>query len=248
MSNNLYNVFSNTIEDFFDDYSTTVVFKESKKALDPLKKKFDSDNQSDFDNAVQSAIVTLQMGISMYAVRWINSVILPSLYKRATIAFEYIFVGTLAKKLKNISLGGKFMRKTLRMVSDMFDQRQKNTEIAINMMNHQDNMMMQQMNVATKRKSSFDASMLKGYSEQQLKSVELMTHKTKTGTWLNTSDDKKLYERATGGTLKRGVSWSKMYKTLNSFQEFAVNAEGQVLNDAQVRFDTFVGQGLAGVK
>jgi len=245
------NVFSNSLEDLIDDYTTTVVFKQSKKALDPLKKDFEKEDSGDWDDAVSGAISTLQMGLSMYAIGWINSTLMPMVYKRASIAFGYIVGGKLVgafSKLKSGGVTGKVLGKAVGTVVGSIESRQKNTEIAINMMNHNDSMMIQKMKMANHTKNRVDGSMLKGYTEGQLKNVELMSQKTKTGTWTNSRDDKKIYERATGKKLTAGVSWSKLYKKLNSFQEFAKNAEDEVISKAQVEFDTFVANGLSKVK
>jgi len=244
MGTSLGNVVSNSFEDLLDEYSTTVIFKQSKKAFDPLRKDFESDKPSDWDDAVAGAITTLQMGISMYALNWINSTLLPALARRGSIAFTYIFAGSLAKRAKKVRLGGKAMRKVTRLVGGIFEQRQKNTQIAMDMVQHSDSMHMQKMNLASRTKSSFDSNMLGGKSDIQARSVVLMTQKTKTGTWRSSREDKKLYESATGQKLSSGVSWSSLYKKLNSFQEFARNVEGDIINDAQVKFDTFVGHGL----
>lgn len=243
MANNITDVFGNSIDDLFDDYTTTVLFKETKTFFEPLRKSYEGDNQSDWDNAVSSAINTLQMGISMYAVGWINSVMLPALYKRASIAFSYIVAGKLVKKLKSLNLGGKTMRKGMNVLSDVMEHRQKNTEIALNMMQHQDTVMMKKMEIANHTKRSFDGTVLGSVSDNQITSIDLMTNKTKTGTWSSSHEDRKLYERATGTKLKKGFPWSKLYKKLNSFSEFAQNAEDHVINLAQVQFDTFVANG-----
>ncbi len=246
---NITDVFGNAFEDLIDDFTTTVIFKESKDAFAPLKKGYESNNPSDWDNAVAGAIGTLQMGISMYAVGWINSTLLPLLYRRASIIFAYSVSGKVADAMKGVK--GKTARvvgKGLGLFLGSTEVRQKNTETAINMMNHQDNMMMQKMKIANHSKRSLDSRITASYSEQQLKAVDLMTIKTKTGTWTSSIEDKKLYQRASGTKFPKGQSWSKFSKKLNSFQEFAKNAEDEVISKAQVEFDTWVANGLKGVK
>lgn len=248
MAHSISGVFGNAFEDLVDDFTTTVIFRESKDAFSPLKKGYESKNPSDWDNAVSSAITTLQMGISMYAVGWINSTLLPLLYRRASIIFGYVVTGALARKAKKLNLGGKTMSKVSALLSSVTEHRQKNTEIAINMMNHQDNMLMQKMKIANHSKRSLDSRITASYSEQQLKAVDLMTIKTKTGTWTSSLEDRNLYQRASGTKFPPGQSWSKFSKKLNSFQEFAKNAENEVISKAQVEFDTWVANGLKGVK
>ena len=192
------------------------------------------------------------MGISMYAISWINATLLPALYRRASIAFSYIFFGTLLTRFKSLvgnkKITGGVVGGAVKMATDVVDGRRKDTEIAINMMNHQDTMTMRKMAIANQTKQSFDSSVIGANADNQIKAVELMTMKTKTGTWTKSAEDRRLYERATGHKLKAGVSWSKLSEKLNSFQEFAKNAENEVISKAQVEFDTWVASGLKKVK
>lgn len=245
MASNLAGVGGNAFEDFTDDFTTTVVMRQAKKVFDPLKKGFEG-SDSAFDEAMQSAIMTLQMGISMYALNFVNSRVVPALMRRAELLFVYFIGGKLAKNVGGRIKKFKYARnvsKALNIFSDSDDNRARVLGSASSLVNHLDIMEMHERKISNDSRIGMDKTFTKAKTSYDQKALTLYTEKTKTGTWTKSKQDKKIYQKATGAPLPAGVSWSKMVEKLNSFQEFAKTSENEIVNRAQVEFDRMVADG-----
>ena len=244
------NVFSNSAEDFVDEFATTVVMRNAKKVFDPLKKDFEG-SDSAFDEALLSAVTTLQMGISMLAINYVTATVLPQLSKRAVIFFAYIVGGKvikgLASKIKNVSGTAKLFGKLTGNLLGTIEQRQERAKIANDFINNADRIHMEHMKISNDTRLSMESTYMKSNASFANKSLALYTEKTKMGSWTKSSADKKIYERATGQKLKAGVSWAKLSVKLNEFSEFARSAEDEVISLAQVQFDHMTANGVTRV-
>lgn len=242
-------VIKNSFEDFSDDFLTTVVMKNAKQAFDPLRKDLEG-NPDAFHQALSSAIATLQMGVSMMAIRYVTNTLLPNLGVRGLAIYSYILSGKVARGLSRVTSkrlrkikSGRLMSKALSVLTDGAQERGQRAKIANDMVSHMEQMQIKKEKIANDTRLSLDNVTSSYSSNTGNKSIALYTEKTKTGTWTSLASDKKLYEKATGQPLQVGVSWSKLYKKLNSFQQFAIDAEEKIINQAQVQFDTFSADG-----
>lgn len=245
------NIVENSIEDLADDYTSTVFFKTTKAYFDPLKKPFEGDNPSDWDNAVSGAISTLQMGITLVAVNYVVNTLLPNMAVRGLAIYSYIMGGKvaqsvrnrLASRLNNIKKG-RTASKILGLFTDGPGERAQRAKIANDLVSHMETMQLRKEKVANDTRIALDANMSELSAKGKQDALLLYANKTKTGTWTTSLEDRKLYERAVGSSLKKGLSWSKLVDKLNSFQEFAKSSENEVLNLAQVQLDTFTSNGI----
>jgi len=247
------NPVNNAVEDFFDDFTQTVITQKAQEVFNPLKKKF-NDGGSAFDEAMMSAISTLQMGIQMVATQYIMNTLLPNIVKRGLALYSYITYGQikrvafsgLKKKLMSMKKGRVIFR-GMSMLSDGVSDRALKAQAAMDLVNHVDNQRLQKMKIANDSRRSMESTYVGANSSTAQKSLALYTEKTKTGTWQNTKQDRKIYERATGSKLPAGLSWSKVYKELNKFSEFARSSEDEIINKAQVEFDYMAANGIVRV-
>ena len=243
--NNLTSVGGNAFEDFTDDFTTTVVMRQAKKVFDPLKKNFEG-SDSAFDEAMQSAVMTLQMGVSMYAVNAVTSRLVPALLKRAELLFTYFIGGKIAKGVSGRMKKFKYAKnvsKALNIFTDSDDNRARVLGSASDLVSHLDRMELQERKIANDSRIGMEKTFTGAKTTYDQKALTLYTEKTKTGTWLKSKQDRKVYEKATGAPLPAGVSWSKMVEKLNSFQEFAKTSENEIVNLAQIEFDRMVADG-----
>jgi hypothetical protein len=67
------------------------------------------------------------------------------------------------------------------------------------------------------------------------KYLTIFTHKTMTGTWLNTQEDKRIYEKATNTKVQQSgtATWSVLHEKLNKFSSFATTAQGEIMNEVK---------------
>lgn len=250
MPNKITDVGGNTLEDFTDDFTTTVVMRQAKKVFDPLQKQFEG-SDSAFDQAMQSALMTLQMGVSMYALNYVNSRLLPALLKRAGFLFSYFIGSKIAKGVKGKVKGFKYAKSVshvLNVFSDTDDNRARILGSASDLAMHHENLVMSERKIANDSRIGLDKTFMGAQAAFSGKALTLYTEKTKTGTWTKSKQDRKLYEKATGAPLPAGVSWSKMVEKLNGFQEFAKTSEDEIVNLAQVEFDRMASDGISKVQ
>jgi len=239
-------ILTNSIDDFRDEYLENVLSRQLNTAFAPLKVGL---TDSAFDEALGSAIATLQSGVYSTALKYVNDILIPNLGVRALGIYTYIISGSVANRLSstvrtrfgNIR-SGRLMRNALSVLTDGQQERTARASVANDVVSHLELMQSRRESIANStslslNSTSQDASHSANY-------LALYTEKTRTGTWTRSNEDKRLYERATRTTLARGVSWANLVVRLNSYQSFARDVEGNTINQAQIDFDTFVGQGM----
>lgn len=230
------NVLANGLEDTTDDFISTLLFSEMRKITIPLLKTGDLDL---IDEARNNLIQSLSMGLTMYA--YINiSQYIQKMATRSAILWGYIVSGKLKKKIADLKTKNIKGKKALNMLgavlgTDKTGERIQVTKIVNDNLLHIDKQINNDKNnrLAIENKMisiGATSSQIKGISTQE--NFNLFLHKTKTSTWKNTNQDKKLFEKITGETItiSSATSWADLVSILNNYSEFAKDTEGRIFN------------------
>lgn len=235
------NVFSNSFEDTIDDFVSTFLFSEMRTYSKPYL-----NNDGDLtliDEAKNNFITQLTFGLTLWAYMHIMKYI-EKIIVRTGLIWSYIVAGKVQKKvvdrlnnLKNKNIKGKrairFLGaivgsdKTLERIEVAKIANQNINQIDRQMQNDKINKLAIEQKMATLGATS---SQIKGVSSQE--NFNLYLHKTKTSTWNNTAQDKKLFEKVTGEkiTTSSKLQWSALYEQLNNYSEFAKDSEDKIFN------------------
>jgi len=239
-------IINNSIDDFRDEYLENVLTRQLNTAFAPLKVGL---TDSAFDEALGSAIATLQSGVYSTALKYVNDTLIPNLSIRAFAIYSYIISGRVANGLSRLTRNrftsirsGRVMRRVLSVLTDGQQERTARASVANDVVSHLELMQSRRESIANSTSLSLNSTSQD--SSHSANYLALYTEKTRTGTWTRSNEDKRLYERATRTTLARGVSWANLVVRLNSYQSFARDTENNIVNQAQIDFDTFVGQGM----
>lgn len=239
MSSKLSDIGKGAVEDGVEDFISSFLFRRMRKLTEPFLKDFDSD--SEFDNAMQSFIQTLSMGLTLYAYTFIMNFFFERGVKIATVLWTYVVAGAMKKrvleKLKASKFKGNKALKALTLVAgtDRTSDRVAVAGLIQNNVNSFDNHKMHFQNQHQNHENRLDkmglsATTLKNANENSF--LTRFTHKTMTGSWKNTLADKKIYEKATGIKLSESGdgSWTNLHAELNKFNDFAKTEAGEVTN------------------
>ncbi len=234
----LTDITKNSVEDGVEDFVSSFLFRRMRKLTEPFLKDFDSD--SEFDQAMQSFITTLSMGLTLYAYMKIMKII-TKMGARFVGLWSYIVAGKIKKalsdKLSNSKTKGKKAFKLLSVVlgADRTAERIEISKMVNQNLNKLDDDIKHYENQYLNVESNINGlgSMttgLKGSSTHD--NLMRYTYKSRTGTWLNTNEDKKLFEKVTGQKIvsSGAGSWASFYLELNKYTEFAKTVDGEILN------------------
>lgn len=253
MAMKLTDIGKNAVEDGVEDFVSAFLFRRMRALTQPFLKDFDSD--SEFDEAMQSFINTLSMGLTLYAYSKIMDFFFERGVKIAGALWTYIVAGAMKKKalekLKNSNFKGKKLLRTASMIlgSDRTAERIEVAKMVQSNVNSFDNHKFHFQNQQSKIDSKLDnlslsTSNLKNSVESSI--LTRFTHKSLTGTWANTNLDRKLYQKATGVTLAEtgSGSWANLHLELNKYNEFAKTVDGEITNLASSMQMALSKQGL----
>lgn len=239
MSTKLTDIGKNAVEDGVEDFVSAFLFRRMQTLTKPFLKDFEGDTE--FDEAMQSFIQTLSMGLTLYAYTKIMDFFFQRSVKLATALWTYIVAGALKKKiadkLKASKYKGNKAFKTLGLVmgTDRTSDRIAVAGLVKDNVNsfdaHKFHFQNQHLSMESKiDKMANTAGTLRNSTEKSI--LTRFTHKTFTGTWVNNNTDKKLYEKATGVKLSATGqgSWTNVYAQLNKYTEFAKTTNDEIIN------------------
>jgi hypothetical protein len=243
---------TNAIEDGVEDFFSTVIYNRMREITKPFLKDYEGEGA--FNEAMQSFINTLAMGMAIYSLTKIMTFFFERSSKMMTFLFGYMIFGKLKKraveKLKNSKWKGKRLFRGLSVImgADRTSERIEIAKMAQNQVNsydqhkfHYENQHMGSQNLldnAINPMSNFKSNM-------DNKAVTLFTDLTFRGAWKNTNEHKKIYEKATGfklATTGQG-SWNSLYKELNKHTQFHKTANDEVTNLTTVLAKTLATKG-----
>lgn len=239
MSTNLKNVAYSAVENGVEDGVQSFVYKRMNQLSRPFLDNYKGD--SEFDEAMQSFIQTLSMGMALYAYTKITSFFFERSIKIGTVLWSYIVAGkmkkALFKKLKNSKFkGAKGVKAlTLMMDTDRTSERIEISKIIQNNVKSYDSHKFHFQNQHDKKERQVDSMMnpLSTFSQTyDQKAFNKFQDLTKRGAWKNTPEHKKIYEKATGFTLAQTGegSWTKLHAELNKYTEFSRTVENEIVN------------------
>jgi hypothetical protein len=239
MTSKLTDIGKSAVEDGVEDFISSFLFRRMQALTKPFLKDFEGD--SEFDNAMQSFIQTLSMGLTLYAYTMIMNFFFERGVKITVSLWTYIVAGAMKKKLldklKASKLKGNKALKVLTLIAgtDRTSDRIAVAGLIQNNVNSFDKHKMHYQNQHQKIEDKMDtfaisSTNLKNSNEKSF--LTRFTHKTLTGTWANTTIDKRIYEKATGIKLADSGegSWSNLHIELNKYNEFAKTVDGEVTN------------------
>ncbi len=253
MSNTITGIGTNAVQDGVEDFTQSFIYRRMQKLTKPFLKNYESG--SEFDDAMQSFIQTLSMGAALYAYTKITSFFFDRGIKLAGLLWAYIVAGTMKKKiidkLKKSKFKGKKAFKALSLVlgSDRTAERIEVAKMIKDDVKSFDNHKFHYQNQQQRASNNLDSFaqtggiMKRGFDDS---SIQLFNHKTFSGTWLNTSEDRKLFIKVTGKKLVESGSgsWSKLHLELNKYTEFHKTVDGEVTNLATLLQKMFARSGM----
>jgi hypothetical protein len=248
MSNKVTGIADNAYEDFLDEYSSGYIFNYVSDYFKPIKAKYDSG--SALDEAIQSSLSTIEFGVRNYAMILVNQYLYEKLKTLSYSYLAYIFAGKakVLSKIKSKGIVGRNVSRVFKIFGNIIgstDERIQMTKIANNLSKEVNTTVMNQKQLVSSNKNHMDKLSLSAESKHIDKNLQLYMHKTRTGTW--SRDDRKIYV-SMHGSLKKGLTWNKLYPELNKFVQFTLTAEGEVANLPKVLLDNLTAQNVGKVK
>ena len=242
--NSLSMLGENVTEDLWDEFISCSVNNTISSAFG--KKKQDESCQ---DEALQSAISTLEISLRMYAIQSLTKIFYDRFITLAGALYVYISGGSLLGKIKSkVSSKGLVGKSVGKLIGSVVDNRTQKAKIAMNFVKEHEQALQESKKSYQKDREYLTTTVTSAKGDTDNKNLNLFTIKTKTGTWSKSSKDRKVYEKATGYKLKAGESWSKLSQQLNQFQEFATDTENKIVNLAQAQLDNLTTLGVEKVR
>lgn len=254
----------NTAEDGIDELTTCIVYKYANETLKPLENQLNEKADDCQYEALQSALSTFKFGVMNAVIIVVTEYVLTKLIVGAGLIFAYLKSGRILSKAKDF-ISRKFQTKSKgaavgNMISNVVNVATgaQDERIAISKMAN-DNLNNLMTIVTTERGN---VSNYKFYQRKQFNDLlnlgttkgrksfdranSTFQYKMQTGTWLNTVDDKRIFEKATGVEVKLSgnSTWSALVEKLNSFAPFAKDVEGKIINLAQVQLNELTARNI----
>lgn len=241
---------SNTSEDFIDEAVSGYTYHYTKQAFEPLLNKIaDGNEDSILREALEGSIMTLQFGIMNAVIMTVTEYAFVKLATTSALILAFLKGSYVAQKVKNVVAGvigaipivgrgfgeavkatGGFLSADRQIIAQMGNSTSNNMTSLVSQERQNQIMIRQaQHNYA----DHISASAIKLKQNGDNKYLTIFTHKTMTGTWLNSAEDKRIYEKATNTKVAQSgtATWSVLSEKLNKFSSFAKTAEGAILNE-----------------
>lgn len=250
MASKVSQIAGNSSEDFIDEAVSGYTYLYARQAFEPLLNKIAGDKEdSILREALQSAIMTLQFSIMNAVMITVTEYCFTKVAGGATITIAFLKSTYIAQKAKNIIAGalgsvpfvGRGLGETVKATgSFLASDRKEIAQMANNTSNNLTTVVSQerqnQIMIRGSQQKYADNVTSNAVSLKQSgdnKYLTIFNHKTMTGTWLNTSEDKRIYEKATNTKVAQSgtATWSVLHEKLNQFSEFAKTAEGVIMNN-----------------
>lgn len=255
------------LDDFVDELTTGITYKYANEYFKPLQDKIDDDSL--MGEALDSALNTLKFMTMNAVIITVSEYAVSKILVGGSLIFTYIKGSSVAKRTSNKIQGvlrkfgkyggavGKFVQGGLGVVLGTQEERLAMANMANNNVNNVTSLIAQerqnQIHMKNGKISHFNSVLSTSQKQKRTTSEDknaIFLHKMKTGTWKKTKQDKDLYKRVVGYNFSSSNDvWSKTFvDKLNSFKEYAVNAEGEILNLSQTHLDYITATGFTKVK
>ncbi|RXJ98369.1 hypothetical protein CRU98_10040 [Arcobacter sp. CECT 8986] len=255
------------IDDFVDELTTGITYKYANEYFKPLEDKIDSD--SIMGEALESALNTLKFMTMNAVIITVTEYAMARIIATSGTIFAYIKGTSIASRTRNKLQGaltrfgklggaiGKLVKGALGVVIGTQEERLVMAQMANSNVNNISSIIAQerqnQIHMRNGKINHFNSVLSSSQQQKRTTSEDknaLFLHKMKTGTWKKTKQDKDLYKRVTGYNFSSGNDvWSKNFiDKLNGFSEYAVSAEGEIINLSQTHLDYITSTGFTKVK
>jgi hypothetical protein len=252
MSNKVTQLASMSSEDFIDEAVSGFTYFYARQAFEPILNKIgDNEEDSILKEALSGAITTLQFGIMNAVIISVTEYAFAKLATGATITIAFLKSTYIAQKAKNIVAGvlgaipfvgkgageavratGSFLGSDRQTIAEMANSTSNNMASLVGQ-ERQNQIMIRSAQQKYANNTTNNAVKLKTSGDN--KYLTIFTHKTMTGTWLNTQEDKRIYEKATNTKVQQSgtATWSVLHEKLNKFSSFATTAQGEIMNEVK---------------
>ncbi|MDY0327556.1 MAG: hypothetical protein RBR07_04830 [Arcobacteraceae bacterium] len=255
-STNLKYVPQNATEDFLDEISTCVVYKYANETLKPIEQQLQDDDKCHYE-ALSSALSTFKFGVMNAVIMMITEYTLKKMGVGAVMIWSYLKGGRALSKAKDFVTSklshkskGRAVGRMLNNVTSIANGTQEERIALAKMANDNLNNLMTNVHQEKQTQTSYegikrdsfhsllDLGTKKGREGFQ-KNNQAFLFKMQTGTWITTSDDKKLFEKATGVKVQETgqSSWSNLVQTLNKYAPVAKDYNDNLVNLAQTNLN-----------
>jgi hypothetical protein len=262
MATKITSVLANSGEDFIDELSSLIVYKEGNEIFKKIRDSIGIKEDSILDEAIDGALTTLQFGLMNVVIITVTEyAVTKSVIILGTI-FTYIKGRRIIKNIVSSAsnIVGKFgpagfvASKAIDSVSNVLVANQTETLAMANMANSTSNNIIsaigqernnqilikgQKLNrIDNTKKNIFNTR-----NQSRQKNMDLYIHKFETGTWQDTKQDKKLYFDCTGQDSKSIPFTSTFVSKLNSYSNYVKTAQGEIYSNARATMDLLTKSG-----
>lgn len=263
MAGQFSNIASNTGEDFLDELVSNIVYRETNTFVTELKKKLDLQEDSYLDEAIESALMTLQFGLMNAVIITVTEYAFAKSALLLTGLIAYIKGRSILQKTKSVSksifskvgnVGGLPFKMIKGALGPIIGSQEQTLAIA-KMTNDTSNNLVSaigrerqnQIHLQNGKMNRVDLAKQNLYStrnKSREKNMALYLHKFETGSWEKTAKDKKLYFDCTGQE-EKVVSYTSDYvDKLNQFSSFVKTAKGEIFGKAKLELDLITALGV----
>lgn len=251
-------IISNSGEDFVDELASAIVYDEGSKIFKDITNNLGLDpNNSKVDEALESALSTLQYGIMNLVIVMITEYALTKSILVLTSIFAYIKTRRMIKAMIDTFTNLPILKRNpvgfvassvIGKASEVLVANQSETLALAKMANsssnniisavgqeRQNQIMLQGQKL--KRVDNLKNNIYQTRGNSRTKNMELFIHKFDTATWKNTAKDKKLYYDCTGQDDKVIPFNSDYVDKINSYANIATTASGQIYTQAKATLD-----------
>lgn len=255
-TNNFNGIASNTGEDFLDELVSNIVYRESQTFVDKIKKDLDLKEDSYLDEAIESALTTLQYGlmnaviitVTEYAIAKTSLILLglvayikgSSLFNKTKSAIGRLF-NKIPKKgnpafmavgmVSNVLIGDNSEKLAIaKMTNDS-----ANNLVSTVSQERQNQILLRQQKL--NRIDNAKSNLYGTRNKSRDKEMALFFWKTENGQWEKTNKDEKLYYNCVGRD-NSTVNFNAEYVAkLNSLADVVKTAKGDIITRAKAEID-----------
>lgn len=263
MATKLGGVISNSGEDFVDELTSLIVYKESNELFKNIKSKLDLKEDSILDEAIDGALSTLQFGIMNVVIITVTEYVLT----KSVLVLGGIFAFIKTRRIiKNtIDAGSKIIKKmgplgfgaskAIDSVSGVLVANQTETLTMAKMANSSANNIVSSIGQERQNQIMISGQKLKRIDNTKsnihntrntarTQNMDLFIHKFETGTWKDTKKDKKLYFDCTGQDEKIYPFNLAFVKQMNEYAPYVRTAKGDIYNQTKATIDLLTKLGV----
>jgi len=265
------NIASNTVEDGIDEGVSNLVYAMGNHYFGDGTSDANSTElvQSAFDEALEGAGQTLKFSIMNAVIFRVTEYAITKVLLGSSFIYTYIksarLINTVKRSVQNglggIPLVGKFLGGALTTATALAvgnqNERLAMADMANNNINNLTTVIAQERQTATMQVSHQKKQVMstlglnheaKGLRDN--KKIEAYHYKMKTGTWTNTTEDKKLFQSVVPKEyIKDSFNFNTTFvQKLNEFTEYATDTENKLVNIAQTNLNIATTNNLASMK